>query len=412
MRRTDTAGTRSEAVRRTNLSALLRIVHLDGSATRSDLVARSGLTRSAVGALVGELVDLGYVYEQRSTSDGSPGRPSPMVLPSADHVTIAMEVLVDSLAVAVTSLGGQVLDLRRIDRDRHQPPVDDTIAALVELASEMLAELPDTLVVHGVGVAIAGVVRRSDQRVIIAPNLGWRDVPLGELIRRQLPIDVPVVIANDGDLGALAEVRRGVATVMHDVVYLSGEVGVGAGVIADGSPLGGAEGFAGEVGHIPVNPGGLACKCGSSGCWETEVGEEALLRRTGRSTEGGRAAVEDVLAAAAGGDQDVLAAMDAHGHWLGFGLAGIINTFDPDVVVMGGLFARLFPYVRAALESELDRRVFDVVRQQVAVLPSGLGLDGPLLGAAEWAWERVLSDPAGAGHPRRWTIEPSVVGKV
>jgi predicted NBD/HSP70 family sugar kinase len=412
VRRTDTAGSRSESVRQANLSALLRTLHLDGSATRSGLVAHSGLTRSAVGALVGELADLSYVYEQRSASGGSPGRPSPMVLPVADHVTIAMEIFVDSLAVAAISLGGHVLDRRRIDRGRHQLPVHDTVAALVELASEMLAELPDTLVVHGIGVTIAGVVRRSDQRVIIAPNIGWRDVPLGDLVRQQLPIDVPVVIANDGDLGAFAEVRRGVATDMSDVVYISGEVGVGAGVITDGRPLGGAEGFAGEVGHIPVNPGGLPCKCGSSGCWETEVGEEALLRRARRSTDGGRAAVDDVLAAAASGDPDVLAAMDAHGRWLGFGLAGIINTFDPDVVVMGGLFARLFPYVSPALESELDLRVFDVVRQQVGVLPSGLGLDGPLLGAAEWAWERVLADPAGAGRPQHWTVKPSAVGNV
>ncbi len=84
-------------------------------------------------------------------------------------------------------------------------------------------------------------------------------------------------------------------------------------------------------------------------------------------------------------------------------MAGIINAFDPAVVVMGGLFARLHPFVADALESELDQRVFDVVRQQVEVLPSGLGFDGPLLGAAEWAWEQVLSDPAGAARPTAWS---------
>jgi predicted NBD/HSP70 family sugar kinase len=404
VRRTDTAGSRSESVRQANLSVILRGLHLGGSATRSDLVASSGLTRSAVGALVGELTDMGFVYEQRSESDGSPGRPSPMVHVVSDHVTIAMEVLVDSVAVGVVSLGGHVLDRQRVDRARHEMPVGSTVDDLASLTTGMLDALPDSLVIHGVGVTIAGVVRRSEQSVIVAPNIGWHDIPLGELIQQALPIDVPVVIANDGDLGALAEVRRGVAAGMSDVVYISGEVGVGAGVIADGRPLGGAEGFAGEVGHIPVNPGGLACNCGSTGCWETEVGEQALLRRVGRPPAGGRAVVDEILAAAAAGDPDVLAAMDAHGRWLGFGLAGIINTFDPDVVVMGGLFARLHPFVSDALESELDRRVFDVVRQQVDVVPSGLGLDGPLLGAAEWAWERVLSDPAGAGHPRSWAI--------
>jgi predicted NBD/HSP70 family sugar kinase len=403
VQRPDTAGSRSESVRQANLSAILHSLHLDGPATRSDLVATTGLTRSAVGALVGELTDMSFVYEQRSTSDGSPGRPSPIVRVVTDHVTIAMEVLVDSLAVAAVTLGGHVLDRRRIDRSRVEMPIDQTVHDLVDLTSELLGGLPDSLVVHGVGVAIAGVVRWSDQRVIVAPNIGWSDVPLGGLLHAALPINVPVVIANDGDFGALAEVRRGVATGLRNVVYISGEVGVGAGVIADGLPLGGAAGFAGEVGHIPVNPGGLPCKCGSSGCWETEVGEEALLRRVGRALGGGRAVVDEVLALAAAGDPNVLTAMEAHGKWLGFGLAGIINAFDPDVVVMGGLFARLHPFVANALESELDQRVFDVVRQQVEVLPSGLGFDGPLLGAAEWAWEQVLSDPAGAARPTAWS---------
>ncbi len=258
MQRPDTAGSRSESVRQANLSAILRSLHLDGPETRSDLVAMTGLTRSAVGALVGELTEMGFVYEQRSASGGSPGRPSPIVRVVSDHVTIAMEILVDSLAVAVVTLGGHVLDRRRVDRSRVEMPVEETVSDLVDLTSELLDGLPDglpdTLVVHGVGVAIAAVVRRSDQRVIVAPNIGWHDVPLAELVRDALPIDVPVVIANDGDFGALAEVRRGVATGLRNVVYISGEVGVGAGVIADGRPIGGAAGFAGEVGHIPVNP--------------------------------------------------------------------------------------------------------------------------------------------------------------
>ena len=184
MQRPDTAGSRSESVRQANLSAILHSLHLDGPATRSDLVATTGLTRSAVGALVGELTDMSFVYEQRSTSDGSPGRPSPIVRVVTDHVTIAMEVLVDSLAVAAVTLGGHVLDRRRIDRSRVEMPVDQTVHDLVDLTSELLGGLPDSLVVHGVGVAIAGVVRWSDQRVIVAPNIGWSDVPLGGLYDR------------------------------------------------------------------------------------------------------------------------------------------------------------------------------------------------------------------------------------
>ncbi len=125
------------------------------------------------------------------------------------------------------------------------------------------------------GVAIVGVVRRTDGMVSMAPNLGWRDEPLGERLRAALGRDwatVPLVFANESDLAALAESRRGAARGVEDVVLVWGSVGVGGGLIVGGEPLIGAAGYSGEVGHLPVNPDGLPCRCGSSGCWETEVG--------------------------------------------------------------------------------------------------------------------------------------------
>jgi predicted NBD/HSP70 family sugar kinase len=390
VRHPERAGARSETVRRSNLATILRRLHIAGAATRSDLGASTGLTRSAVGILVGELVDLGYVHEERAPSDGRPGRPSPIVRAAPHNIVLAMEVLVDVVAVAAVGLGGTVLDERRVERPHTTMPAERTVHELLRLAMDVLDGLPDGTVLHGVGVAVAGVVRRHDDTVVIAPNIGWHDVPLRDLLRRELPHDVPIAIANEGDLGALAVSRRGIAAGLDNVVYVSGEVGVGGGIIADGRPLSGAAGFAGEVGHIPVNPNGLRCECGSTGCWETEVGAEALLRRSGCAT------LDDVVRAADDGDEAVVRALDSHARWMAFGLAGIINVFDPDVVVLGGTFARFHPYVAATLDAELDRRVFDVVREQVEVVPSATGFDAPLLGAAEWAWESVMADPAGS----------------
>jgi predicted NBD/HSP70 family sugar kinase len=389
-------GVRSETVRRSNLATLLRQIHLNGAATRSELVTATGLTRSAVGTLVGELVEMGFVREERSVPDGSPGRPSPIVRPDTRDVVLAMEVLVDFVAVAAVALGGEVLATERIDRPREATPIDRTVADLAALTRRVLDDLPAGARVHRAEVAIAGVIRRSDGMVVVAPNIGWRDEPLAEQLRAALPLDVPVAVGNDGDLGVLAVSRRGVAVGADDVVYLSAEVGVGSGVISDGTPLLGTEGFAGEVGHLPVNRDGRPCKCGSVGCWETEVGEEALLRRTGRPVNGGRAALDEVLEAAEDGDADVLAALREHGRWLGYGLGGVINAFDPEVVVLGGMFARIHPYVA----DELDRRAFDVIREHVRVVPAADGVDPPLLGAAERAWDQVIDDPAHAAATR------------
>jgi predicted NBD/HSP70 family sugar kinase len=388
-------GQRSETVRRANLSAILRELHNRGPVSRSELGTRTGLTRSAVRGLIGELALAGLVREERGTPQGTPGRPSPLVRPSPRcGIVLALEITVDSLAVAAVAIGGQVIDVVRLDRPRDRSSVEETVADLAALARAVQRRLPGTDGMIGIGVAVVGIVRRDAGVVTMAPNLGWRDVPLAERLADALGTTLPIAVANEADLGALAELRRGAAIGAHHVLFISGEVGVGGGLIVDGQPLTGARGFAGEVGHMPVNPDGRTCRCGSVGCWETEVGEGALLRRAGHPPDAGREEVEAVLQEAAAGSADALAAVDAVGRWLGFGLAGLVNVFNPEVVVLGGLFSRLHPFVDATLGAELDRLALPQAREAIRVVPASLGVDAPLLGAAELAFEPLLADPS------------------
>jgi predicted NBD/HSP70 family sugar kinase len=405
--RLDAIGQRSETVRRANLSAIVRELHASGPVSRSELVARTGLTRSAIRALIGEFVAAGMVAEERATPLGTPGRPSPLVrLKPGGAVVLALEIAVDSLAVAVVGLGGQVLELVRVDRPRGHFSVEETVDDLAEQAKNVVRARPTTQdALIGIGVAIVGVVRRTDGFVSMAPNLGWRDVPLGERLAGVLDLRVPISVANDADLGALGELRRGVAMGERDVLFIHGEVGVGGGIIVDGQPLTGAAGYGGEVGHIPVNPSGASCRCGSVGCWETEIGENALLLRAGHAPGGGRSEVDAVLREAAAGSPASLSALDNVGRWLGFGLAGLVNVFNPRLVVLGGLFGRIYPFVASTVQGELDRRALPAPRGLVRVVPAMLGLDAPLLGAAELAFEPLLADPAAWLRPRDVTLE-------
>jgi predicted NBD/HSP70 family sugar kinase len=397
----DEVGQRSETVRRANLSAIVRELHVNGPLSRSDLVARTGLTRSAIRGLIGELAAADLVSEERAIPLGTPGRPSPLVRLNPDAaVVLALEIAVDSLAAALVGLGGEVFELLRVERPRGHSTVDDVVADLSELADTIQGRHPTTEPLIGVGVTVVGLVRRTDGLVAMAPNLGWRDVPLVDVLADALHTTVPIWIANDAELGALAEVRRGAAVGEDDILYISGEVGVGGGAIVDGRPLLGAAGYAGEVGHIPVNPNGTACRCGSVGCWETEVGEGALLRRAGHPPGGGPDAVEAVIAEARDGSPAALSAFDDVGHWLGIGLAGLINMLNPRLVLLGGRFGRIHPFVATTLEGELDRRVLPAPRRLVSVVPTALGVDAPLLGAAELAFEPLLTDPATWLPPR------------
>jgi predicted NBD/HSP70 family sugar kinase len=389
-------GQRSETVRRANLSAIVRELHANGPRSRSMLVSRIGLTRSAIRSLLGELLAAGLVREGPAELHGTPGRPSPVVRPNPEAmVVLAIEVNVDSIAAAIVGLGGDVLDLVRVDRLSGSASVDDTIVEVVDLVRPLLADPTRRDALVGVGVAVAGIVRRSDGFVSMAPNLAWRDVPFGERLTAALGLGVPVTVANEADLGALAEHLRGAAVGHDHVLFITGEVGVGGGLIVDGRPLNGVAGYGGEIGHIPINQSGRRCGCGAIGCWETEVGEGALLTRAGRPADGGRDALDAVLADVAAGSALATAALDETGQWLGLGLAGLVNLLNPELVVLGGRFGRLYPFVADSMEEELDRHALAAPRALVRIVPSQLGADASLLGAAELAFEAVLADPAG-----------------
>ena len=229
----------------------------------------------------------------------------------------------------------------------------------------------------------------------MAPNLGWIDVPLGARLARALATAIPIAVVNDADAGVLGESRRGAAVGVDDVLYVSGEVGVGGGLIVDGRLLTGVAGFAGEIGHLTVNPDGRPCRCGSVGCWETEVGEGMLLALAGYPADAGRSGIDAVLREADAGSESALAALAHVGRWLGIGLGGLVNVLDPRLMVLGGPLARIHPLrprparggARAALRCR--RRV-----RSSASSRRRSGSTRRCIGAAELAFEPLLADPA------------------
>lgn len=265
---------------------------------------------------------------------------------------------------------------------------------VTSLAAPLLASLPDGHRLAGVGIAVAGVVRRSDGFVHLAPNLGWRDVPLGEIAARQLGVD-RVMLANEADLGALGEYRRGAGVGVRHLIYVAGEVGIGTGIILNGNPMLGSAGYAGEAGHNLINPGGSRCRCGSIGCWETEAGEEALVRRAGIGGGlVGQPLLEELTARAESGDGTTLSALDEIGRWLGLGIGNLINSFNPELVVVGGSYSELFPYLEDSVKRGAAETALDAPGGMARILRCQLGINAPLMGAAELVLAEVIADPA------------------
>jgi predicted NBD/HSP70 family sugar kinase len=393
-------------LRRRNLSTVLETLHLGGPASRSELTAATGLNRSTIADLIGELGTLGLVEERAAPVASGPGRPSPVVhVRPEGAVALAIEVVVDSIGVATVGLGGHVYNRLRLDRSTDRFSPEETVQDVAKLAGPLLDSLPPGCRLVGVGVGVAGIVRRADGFVHRAPNLGWCDVPIAALLAAELGRSEPLLVANEADLGALAEYRRGVRPGTEHLLYLSGEVGIGCGAIVDGVPLLGAAGYAAEAGHTLINPEGRQCRCGARGCWETEAGELALLRRAGVGS--GAGGIDEVAARAAVGDRSALQAIAEVGRWLGLGIGDLINLFNPELVVLGGVYERLFSLMEPAIAEGVGLRALAAPASMVAIVRSGLGEDASLLGAAELVLSGVVADPA---RRRRRTAGAAAAG--
>jgi predicted NBD/HSP70 family sugar kinase len=386
-----------EDLRRNNLAALVRHLHLSGPLTRSELTARTGLNRSTVGALVGELASVGLVSESAppSRAPAPAGRPSLLVSLAPERVCVlAAELGADTLVVARVGPEGRIHQSLAQHRDWAEGLTPaSAVATIGRLARELMSRAPAGSQLVGAAVAVPGIVRTGDGFVHLAPNLLWHDVPFGRLLAAGLPGGPGVVLANDADLGALAECARGVAVGLRHVIYISGNAGVGAGVVVEGSLLAGRSGYAGEVGHMKVNPEGHRCRCGGRGCWESEIGAAAVLRRAGRRATDVQAALSEVITDAQDGDPTALRAIKETGRWMGRGAANLINIFNPDMLVFGGALRSVFLAAEPVVRDELRRQVLPQAGAEAAVVVAGLGSGSVLLGAAELAFSDFLAGP-------------------
>jgi predicted NBD/HSP70 family sugar kinase len=217
------------------------------------------------------------------------------------------------------------------------------------------------------------------------------------MLAERLDVPAEVRVGNDGDLGGLAEHIRGSGRGIDHLIYLAGEVGMGGGIIVDGNLVTGSQGYAGELGHRIVNPNGRLCRCGSHGCFETEVGEEAVLEACGRDPSGGRAAMLEVFAAAKAGEQKTLDGLHETARWVARGLATLVNLFNPDIVILGGPLSSLFFLTGDVISREMETMTMFAGRRRVRLVQPGLGQDSSLLGAAELAFEPLIDDPLDHG---------------
>src|SRR3954470_15147945 len=337
-------------VRRSNLGLVLRHLRDHGPRSRARIAQDTGLNKATVSSLIAELTDRRLVSAGDIDRAGSVGRPGLIVhLDGTTVCGIGVELNVDYAATLVLDLRGEVLFEHRIALDVPALGVDRTLDAVAGLVGEAAAAATARGAAPvGVTVAVPGLIRSLDGVATYAPNIGWHDVPVLDGLRARMDLDCPIHVENDANLSAIAEWVMGEEARTPDLVYLTGEVGVGGGVIVAGQLLRGVGGLSGEVGHTALGDPDAVCGCGRRGCWETVVGLAALLREAADPDDpvhDPARDLEDRLAEVArradAGDARTLAALDKVGTALGNGAAVLINIFNPRVIVLGGYFAVL-----------------------------------------------------------------------
>ncbi|MDR5691506.1 ROK family transcriptional regulator [Agromyces indicus] len=389
-----------DGVHRRNLARVLGLVHLEGPLSRARLTALTGLNRSTIAALAGELVDFGLVEERAPDPTNRVGRPSPVIAPHPALVAVAVNPEVDAVTLAAVGLGGRIAARRRIDVDGLVSP--DEVARLTAdtIDGWRSHELPDARFA-GVGLAVPGLVRAADGLVRFAPHLEWRDAPVRAFVEQATGL--PAAVGNDASLGAIAEHLFGAGRGVDDLVYLNGGAsGIGGGLIVHGRPVGGTSGYAGEFGQNRPGIAASVDRRAEGGVLEDEVSRTRLLEAVGlRSADEPTlaAAIRDALAADGERGAAIADELDRQRRILATALANAVNVLNPSLVILGGFLATLADQDPEALRAAVAAQAMPAAAEDVDLVVAALGEDRLMIGAAEAAFASLLADPLAAAHP-------------
>ena len=387
------AGT--EQVRRQNTGLVLRSLRTEGPATRTEIARRTGLAKATVGTIVAELENGRAVAEDGAAAPpavpagrGRPGRP--VALTGESIIGLGLEVNVDYVAAVAIDLAGRVVvaETRPVATAGQPPSAHELVELATDIRAAMIAE--GRSVVRAT-VAVPGLVAHDSRTVAWAPNLGWDGRTLAAELEAAFDGACPTTVDNDANCAALAEASHGVASDVEDSLYITGTIGIGAGIVRGGTLMRGGAGFAGEVGHMPIGDPAAQCGCGRLGCWEASIGLRAMLGAVGMDERPTPLQSATAVAERAATDERVRAGLEILGHDLGRGLATLAAVLDPSAIVLGGYFVPVGEFVVPAAQAVVADRLPSASLHLPEIRLSSLGIHAAALGAAEHALTDVFS---------------------
>jgi glucokinase-like ROK family protein len=379
-----------QLVKMKNKSRVLQTIIDQSPISRADISQHLGLTKGTVSSLVNELI------EEKICSETGPGkssggrRPVMLLFNEKAGYAIGIDLGVNYILGVMTDLSGNIVseNLKHMNSMRYE----ETILVIKEIIQSLLDSTPESPYgVIGIGIGVPGIVNKEGSNILLAPNLGWTDIKLKAEIETEFHL--PVIIDNEANAGAYGEKRFGAGKNFENLIYVSAGIGIGVGFILQNSLYRGAEGFSGEMGHMVIDIDGKECRCGSKGCWELYASEQALLNQAKNSQSISKR--DDLnlesLVVMAEEDEEVKDLFRQIGRSLGIGINNIINTFNPEQIIIGNRLAIAKELLLDSIMEVVVNRSLRFNQQNLNITFADLSIYSTALGASAYATENFLN---------------------
>ncbi|WP_182274876.1 transcriptional repressor XylR [Bacillus velezensis] len=371
-------------VKKVNQKLLLNEILKNAPISRAKLSEMTGLNKSTVSSQVNTLMKENLVFEIGQGQSSGGRRPVMLVFNKKAGYSVGIDVGVDYVNGILTDLEGTIV----LDQHHHlecsSPEITKDI--LIEMIHHFIANMPQSPYgLIGIGICVPGLIDKN-QKIVFAPNSNWRDIDLKSFIQKKF--NVPVFIENEANAGAYGEKVFGAAKNHDNMIYASIGTGIGIGIIINNDLYRGVSGFSGEMGHMTIDFNGPKCSCGNRGCWELYASEKALL--TSLQTKEKKVSTQDIIDLAHLNDIGTLHALQNFGFYLGIGLTNILNTFNPQAIILRNSIIESHPIVLHSIKSEVSSRVYSHLDNSYELLPSILGKNAPALGMSSIVIDHFL----------------------
>lgn len=378
-------------VKEGNKSLVLNKIMNHSPISRAAVAQQVGLNKGTVSSLVNDLLEDHLIYEFGPGKSSGGRRPVMLLFNEKAGYSIGIDIGVNYLLGVLTDLNGNICNEKEVTfKNLSYEEIEMQLFHTIDYLMASAPESPHGIV--GIGVGVPGIVDNNGE-ILLAPNLKWKNLNLKQVLETKY--DLPVVIENEANAGAYGEKKFGAGKDSEHIIYISAGIGIGVGLILNGSLYKGSNGFSGELGHMTIQVNGPTCRCGNKGCWELYASEQALLTAAEKmnlsSLTGKELDLSDLLELAEQGNPKVISLFEQAGDYLGVGINNIINSFNPQQVIIGNRMASSYKWLNKTLTDRVSNQALWFQQNDLTICFSELSTFSSALGASAFSIEHFLS---------------------